>query len=200
MDFTLDRNTRIAAFLLLALAVTQPLYTLLYVQGADVSRDPIWGLEGVLFTLLAAFAGAALVQAKQSVLGFSALAFSAVLNLVQVSIGLTLFAPFGGVAAEVEGLAPAAGGVVAFSFMVYYAAKLLLGLAALEFGLARLNAGSKLVGGAAAIAGAAAMLANTILIVVGRDGFLPSAVAGASGVLATLLLALCLLGVARDQS
>ena len=83
--------------------------------------------------------------------------------------------------------------------MVYYAAKLLLGFAALIFGVATMASGAKVLGRSTAIVGVIAMLANTILIVFGREGFLPSAVAGATGVLATLLLAFCLTSVASEE-
>jgi hypothetical protein len=114
-----------------------------------------------------------------------------------VSIGLTLFSTFGKVAGTVEGAQPLIGGVVSLSFMIYYAAKLLLGLAALVFGLSFIAKGGKAIGGLTALAGGVAMLANGILITFGRDGFLPSAVAGASGMIATLLLAICLISLYR---
>lgn len=199
MTLTNSRAVQITSYLLLSLAVTQALYTALYIAKLGVPRQLVWGLEGVLFTMLMAFAGAALVQAKNYQLGWSAIAFSAVLNLVQVSVGLTMFGPFREAAGQLEALGPAAGAVVAFSFMIYYAAKLLLGLAALIFGMAKMNAGSKALGGFTALVGAVAMFANTILIVFGRDGFLPSPVAGASGVLATLLLAFCLMSLVRED-
>ena len=47
--------------------------------------------------------------------------------------------------------------------------------------------------------GVVAILANGILIVFGRNAFLPSAVAGGFGVLATLLLAFCLIRVASED-
>jgi hypothetical protein len=151
----------------------------------------------VLFTVLVAFSGAVMLQAKNSQLGWSAITFSAVLNIIQVSIGLTLFSTFGKVAGAVEGAQPLIGGVVSLSFMIYYAAKLLLGLAAVVFGLSYLAKGGKAIGGLTALAGAVAMLANGILITFGRDGFLPSGVAGASGMIATLLLAICLISLNR---
>ena len=199
MTLTNSRAVQITSYLLLSLAVTQALYTALYIAELGVPRQLVWGLEGVLFTMLMAFAGAALVQAKNYQLGWSAIAFSAVLNLVQVSVGLTMFGPFREAAGQLEALGPAAGAVVAFSFMIYYAAKLLLGLAALIFGMAKMNAGSKALGGFTALVGVVAMFANTILIVFGRNGFLPSPVAGASGVLATLLLAFCLMSLVRED-
>ena len=83
--------------------------------------------------------------------------------------------------------------------MVYNAAKILLGLAAVVFGMAKMNAGSKTLGGLTALAGGVAIVANSILIIFGRDGFLPSPVAGASGVVATVLLAICLISLVHDE-
>ena len=199
MEFTLKRNVQIVTYLLLALVVTQAVYTALFTMDIAGPRPLIWGLEGVLFTILAAFAGAALVQAGNHHVGWSAIALSAVLNVVQVSIGLKLFGPFGGAAQQVEAMGPLIGAVVAFSFMIYNAAKVLLGLAALVFGMAKMNAGSKTLGGLTAAVGVIAILANAIMIIFGRDSFLPSPVAGASGVIATVLLALCLINIARDD-
>ena len=199
MEFTLKRNVQIVTYLLLALVFTQAVYTALFTMDIAGPRPLIWGLEGVLFTILAAFAGAALVQAGNHHVGWSAIALSAVLNVVQVSIGLKLFGPFGGAAQQVEAMGPLIGAVVAFSFMIYNAAKILLGLAALVFGMAKMNEGSRTLGGLTAAIGVVAILANAIMIVFGRDSFLPSPVAGASGVVATVLLALCLINITRDD-
>lgn len=199
MEFTTSRTVRIAAYLLLLLAVIQALYTALYVAQISGPRALLWGLEALIFTMLAAFAGGALVKVKSYQVGWAAIAVSAVINIVQVSIGLTQFGPFSEAAGQVEALAPAAGAVVALSFMIYYAAKVLLGFAALIFGMAKMNDGSKALGGLTALAGGVALAANAILLVIGRDGFLPSAVAGGSGVVATLLLAICLLGMASEE-
>lgn len=189
----------ITASLLLVLAITQAIFTALYSAEINFSRQFAWGLEALVFTVLVAFAGAAMVQAKNSQLGWSAITFSAVLNIVQVSIGLTLFSSFGKVAGAVEGAQPLIGGVVALSFMIYYAAKVLLGLAAVVFGMTSIAKGGKAIGGLTALAGVVAMFANGILITFGRDGFLPSGVAGASGMIATLLLAVCLISIYRKE-
>ncbi len=199
MNFTNIRTIQITAYLLLALVVSQTLFTILYVAEINFSRQLFWGLEGLLFTILAAFAGAAMVQSKDYQVGWSAIAFSAVLNVVQVSIGLTMFGPFREVSSQLDALGPATGAVVALSFMIYYAAKLLLGFAALIFGIAKMTEGSRTLGGLTALVGVVAMLANAILIAFGPDAFLPSPVAGGSGVLATLLLALCLMSVVRED-
>lgn len=199
MEFNYTQTRQATAYLLLALAVTQAVYTVLYVAEITPPRQFLWGLESVLFTILAAYAGAAMVQAGSLQLGWSAIAFSAVFNLVQVSVGLTMFGPFRESAAQLDALGAAADGVFALSFMIYYAAKLLLGLAALIFGLHKMAAGAKGLGTATAAIGAVALLANAVLLMFGRDAFLPSAVAGGTGVLATLLLALCLLGGAEEE-
>ncbi|MGH1374119.1 MAG: thiamine biosynthesis protein ThiC [Cellvibrionaceae bacterium] len=199
MEFTQKRTVQITSYLLIALAITQAIYTVLYISGASVPRQLLWGLEGVLFTMLAAFAGAAMLQAKHYHVGWSAIAFSAALNVVQVGIGLTMFGPFREAADQLDAIGPLAGAVLALSFMIYYAAKLLLGFAALIFGTAKMNQGSKALGGLTALVGVVAMLSNAALIILGREGFLPSPVAGASGVFATLLLALCLMNVSDED-
>lgn len=199
MKFTYRQTGLIAAYLVLALALTQALYTVLYIAQMNVPRQALWGIESLLFTILAAFAGAAMTQTEYYQVGWAAIAFSAVLNVVQVSVGLTMFGAFREAAGQVDGLGPAAGGVVAFSFMVYYAAKLLLGLAAVIFGMAKIEGNAKVLGGLTAVVGAVAMLANAILITFGRDAFLPSAVAGGSGVIATFLLAICLISVVKED-
>ena len=192
MEFSFNRSVRIVAVVLLLLAVTQALYTGLYIAEMAVPRRALWGLEGLLFVTLAALAGAAMVQDPRGALGWSAIAFSAALNVVQVGVGLTLFGPFREAAQSVEALAPVAGAVVAFSFFVYNAAKLLLGLAALSFGLSQLREGARLLGRCAVAIGLIAVIANAAVMVMGRDSIVPSQLAGASGVLATVLLALCL--------
>ena len=196
MDFTQKQNIRMVSALLLFTALSQAIYTLLYVVAKDVPRLWLWGIEGVVFVLLAAIAGAALVQAKNYSLGFSAIMVSAILNLIQVSIGLTQFGAFREAAQNIEGIAPAAGGVVAFSFFIYNGAKVLLGLSAIVFGTAVLQSGSKLLGRLTILVGAIALSANAIVMVMGRIQAIPS---GATGVVATLLLAICVYKLASED-
>ncbi len=199
MDFTFKRTAQITAALLLIAAVTQAVYTALYVAEADVPRQLLWGSESVLFVLMAAFAGSAMVQTNKLHLGWAAIAMASVLNVIQVGIGLTQFGPFFEAAGNVEGLEPAAMSVVAYSFMVYNGAKALLALAAIVFGMAALKAGSKALGGVTALVGAVAFIANNLSMAMGRDfsGELP--IAGGSGVLATILLALVLFGQDNEE-
>lgn len=199
MEFSFERSAKITAILLLVLAITQAAYTGLYIAQVDVPRMLLWGSEAFLFTVLAAFAGAALAETKAYRVGWAAIAFSAVLNVVQVGIGLTLFGPFREVAEQNEAFAPAATAIVAFSFMVYNAAKILLALAAIVFGMAKKNDGAKALGTITALVGVIAFVTNTLSMAMGRDfsGELP--LAGASGVIATLLLAWCLMGVRKEH-
>ena len=199
MDFTFSRIIQILAVLLLLAALTQPIYTALYLYAPEVSRKFLWGLEGLIFVLMAAFGGSALVMAKRYILGFSAIAMSAVLNVIQVGVGLTQFGPFRAVETELEAFGPAAGSVVAYSFFGYNAAKILLGLAALVFGMGKMNDGAKAIGGLTALVGAVAFVANTLVMMFGRGGPIPPAIAGGSGVLAALLLAICLLSLRRED-
>ena len=198
MELTIQRTTRITAILLIAAAVTQAIYTGFYVAEVQPPRRLLWGGEALLFSILAAFAGAALVEAKRFSVGFSAITAAAVLNVVQVCVGLTLFGPFREVATADPTLAPIAGAIVAFSFMVYNAAKTLLGFAAVIFGLARMQAGGRVLGGASVAVGAIAMLANAIVMIAGIDGFFPRPIAGGAGAVATLLLGLCLLNALQE--
>ena len=207
MELTRETTIRVVACLLLLAAITQSIYTGIYVAHeagiADFEppRQLLWGGEGLLFTILAAFAGSALVEAKRYTLGFSAIAMSAVLNVVQVGVGLTQFGPFREVAEASPEVAPLAGSVVAYSFFGYNAAKVLLGLAALVFGMAKMAAsdarGAKVLGGLTALVGLVAMISNAVVMSFGLGmsmtggGVMPS---GASGVLATVLLAVCLFG------
>ncbi|MEL6857603.1 MAG: thiamine biosynthesis protein ThiC [Pseudomonadota bacterium] len=198
MELTQSSTVKIVAGLLLLVAISQPIYTALYLGAPEIDRQFLWGIEGLLFVLLAAFAGSALVMAKRFTLGFSAIAFCAVLNVVQVGVGLTQFGPFRAAAEVNADLGDVAFSVVAFSFFGYNAAKILLGLAAIVFGMAKLKQGGKALGGLTVLVGAVAFVANTLVMMFGLQGFLPPPIAGGSGVAATLLLAICLFGVSEE--
>ncbi|MEM6899516.1 MAG: thiamine biosynthesis protein ThiC [Pseudomonadota bacterium] len=199
MELTRSGTTKAVAALLLLAAISQPIYTALYITAPEVDRQILWGLEALMFVVLAALAGSALAMAKRYTLAFSAIAFSAVLNVVQVGVGLVQFGPAREASQAGGEIAVLAGAIFAFSFFAYYAAKVLLGLAALVIGMGKMGEGSRALGGLTALAGGVALAANAILIMFGRDGFLPSPVAGASGVVATLLLAICLFSLNNDD-
>ena len=190
MEFTQKQNIQVISALLFLTVITQALYTALFVSGSDVPRQWLWGLEGVVFVLIAALAGSALIQAKKYTLGFSAIFASGILNVVQVGVGLTQFGPYSEVAKGLEAIATVTGSVIAFSFFVYNAAKVLLGIAAVVFGAAISQTGSKLLGRLTVFVGFVAIVTNAIVMMFGRIEAVPS---GATGVVATLLLAVCLL-------
>ncbi len=196
MEFSQQQNLRILSVLLFLVVITQAVYTAMFMLANDLPRQWLWGLEALIFLLLAAFAGSLLVQVKTYSLGFAAVFASALLNVVQVGVGLTQFVPFFEAAKSTEAIAPAASAVVAFSFFVYNAAKVLLGLAAIVFGLAVAKLGANLLGKVTALVGLAAIIANTIVMMLGRMEAVPS---GATGVLATLLLAVCTLKLAFED-
>ena len=200
MEFTQKRTFKILAILVLLAAIIQPLYTLLFQQFPDVNRQILWRFEALIFVLMAAFAGAAMVQDKRYALGFAAIAFSTVLNVTQVGIGLLQFGPFREATQTYEALRPVAFSVVALSFFLYNAAKVLLGLAAVVFGLAKLKNGGAILGGLAAATGAVALIANALVMMFGIQGFVPRPLAGGSGVVATLFLALCLFSLKSEES
>lgn len=202
MEFSRNQTVKILAILLLLSAISQPIYTALALLAPEANRLILWGIEGVLFTILAAFAGSALVMSKRYSLGFSAIAFSAVLNVVQVGVGLTQFAPFRETAVANPELGALTGSVIAFSFFGYNAAKILLGLAAMVFGMAIMktsgNGLGKALGGITLLVGIGALIANIMVLMFGISGFFPRPIAGFSGVAATLLLAICMFGVNTD--
>lgn len=130
------------------------------------------------------------------IVGFSAIFASAILNVVQVGIGLTQFGPFREAAQGAEAIAPAAGAVVALSFFIYNAAKILLGIAAMIFGNGVSESGSKGLGRLTVLVGFVAIVTNSIVMMFGRIEAVPS---GATGVVATLLLALCLIKLQSED-
>ena len=199
MEFTQTRTVRYDAILLFLSVITQAVYNELYIQAPDVDRSLIWGLEGLLFPVLAAYAGAAMIVSKRYALVFSAIAFSAIFNLLQVGIGATQFGPAGAAAAANADLGGLAGGIFAFSFYIYNAAKILLGLAALSLGMSKMKDGAKALGGLTALVGLVAFATNTLAVMFGRGEILPSPVAGGSGAAATALLAICLFSLRSDD-
>ena len=49
------------------------------------------------------------------------------------------------------------------------------------------------------VVGSLAFASNVFVMMFGRDGLLPPPVAGATGVIATLLLAICLFGMREEE-
>lgn len=189
MEFTTRRSAAILVIALVSIVVTQIIYTLLSNAGADINRPVIWGVEAMLFLLIAVFG---LVMAARTPSGaaiWAAIAAGGLLNVIQLGMGLAMFSPLqdGG-----EAIAPVFSAVLGMAFFLYFAGKTLFGFAAILLGLRQLSAGgslNKIVGGLAALAGLAALIVNGLAMAMGMDLVFP---AGATGTVATLLLAIAI--------
>lgn len=199
MELTQSQTKKIIAVLLLLLAISQPIYTALFVGAPEFDRQFLWRLEAIIFVLLASFSVSASVMAKHHTLGFSAIALGAVLKLLAVGLGLTQFWPFNAAAELNPDLSDVATSILALSFFCYNSGNILLGLAAVDFGKDKVREGGRVVGGATLLVGAIAFVTNTLVMMFGFQGFFPSPVAGGFGVLATLLLAVCLFSAGRED-
>lgn len=185
----MEPNIRSAALAVAAAlaftVVTQLAYLGLDAGGKPELGYPIWRMEAVLALPVIAF-GFMLVP-RHALLG-GTIAASGVLNLVQVGMGLNMFYQLNGA----DGPDAAFLAVVGLAFFLYFAAKALLGLAALALGAAlwREKSGAwRIVGLLAALSGMASLAANAAAMVIGMDLV---TIAGATGTLATALLALAL--------
>lgn len=199
MELTQGRTVKIIAYMLIALAISQPIYTALFLGAPDVDRLFMWRFEAIVFVLLAALAMSAAITAKPFALGFSAIALAALLKLLAVGLGLTQFWPFAVVGEANADLTEVATSVVALSFFSYNAGNILLGLAAVVFGTAKSRAGGGCVGRATSIVGGLAILANALVMIFGFQGAIPSPVGGATGVLASVLVGLCLFSLSTED-
>lgn len=191
----------LVALTLVASVVTQLLYFSLLsgvgiVEGWPL-RSAIWSVEVIVFALMAVAAFVGLARDPRHSVVYAALALAGIANLVQASIGLGGFLP--------AGEAGDAGGVVlqamlGIAFLLYFLAKVLIGLAGIGLGLGLWQRGSgavKLAGGAAVLVGLVAAAANGFALPTGMAHVFP---AGATGTAAavTTALALWLAANARD--
>ncbi len=178
---------------LLSIVATQIIYFALSHAGADINRTILWGLEAVLFGLIAVVA-LSLVGRAAVPLAMSAIALGGVLNIVQLGMGLAMFGPLseGG-----DALAPAFKAVLGGAFFLYFAGKAMFGFAAAALAFAAYGAGGPMHKGLAVLAGLAGLAAlavNAVAMATGMDLAIP---AGATGTVATVLLALLLAGNGR---
>lgn len=184
-----DSTRRIATFVAIALLLTvvsQITYVMTLsgigiVEGWPL-RSTIWTAEILLFSCIAIASLPALMRSESMQLGWSAIAVAGFTNMIQSGIGLSMFLPATNAGEE---FAPIMSTVLAGSFLFYYLAKVVLGLAALLFGLALFrgeNTIGRMVGLASMIAGAIAIALNIAAVRLGL-GAVP--LAGTSGAIAT---------------
>lgn len=119
-------------FLLLVTVVTQIVYVVLSDNGFVPNRTAIWSSEAVAFLGIAIVAQVAMVEKGAMALAWSAIAVSGVLNVVQAGMGLAMFGPLKEAG---DAMAPAYQATLAGAFFLYFAAKLLLGAAAITIGI-----------------------------------------------------------------
>lgn len=182
------RPLSIIPVLLVTIVLTQILYIVKSTYKIDIPSTAVWSLEAVAFLAITVLALVAMLQKGSLALAFAAIAMGSLLNVLQVGMGLTMFAPLSDAG---EALAPVYEVVVAAAFFLYFAGKLLFGFAAVVAGMTLLRGtgSARVVAVLAAVAGLAAILVNLGGIVVGMPWLYA---AGAAGTLATLLLAVAL--------
>ena len=186
---------RMLAFALLLTVATQLFYIgVVSEAGPETVLRPItWFTELFAFTCVTVSSLALAVRRPHQALLWAIIAFSGALNVLQVAIGLSMFAPAMAARDSVPALFDT---VLAGAFFLYFLAKLLLGAAGLNLGLnsARSEAGSgKSLGWLAIIAGLASVALNLLGMV---DAKAWTFAAGAAGTAITALLGLIILRLA----
>jgi len=157
-------------------------------------RSTLWTIEILLFVAIAIASLVGLVRSVDMQLGWSALAVAGIINMIQSGIGLSMFLP---ASQAGEQLAPLMGTVLAGSFLFYYLAKVVLGVAAVFFGLSLFRGGKvivRIVGLLSLISGVIAIALNVAAVRMGL-GAVP--LAGASGAIATFFVGCALWVSAR---
>lgn len=157
-------------------------------------RSSVWTIEILLFAAIAIASLVGLVRSADMQLGWSALVVAGIINMIQSGIGLSMFLP---ASQAGEQLAPLMGTVLAGSFLFYYLAKVVLGVAAVFFGLSLFRGGkaiARIVGLLSLISGVIAIALNVAAVRMGL-GAVP--LAGASGAIATFFVGCALWVSAR---
>lgn len=188
MTIDSKRAAQAISVALIITVATQLIYLALGASGQSHIAYPIWRTEA-LAALVVAVLGFAIVS-RSAVVG-GCLVVSGILNLIQTSMGLTLFYQLGyGGDTPPE---PAFFAVLGMSFFLYFAAKLAIGAAGIVLGQ-KLWAGGltlgKAVGALAMLTGLAAAVLNAAAMIMGMDLVF---IAGAAGTAATFFVAAALL-------
>lgn len=156
----------------------------------------VWLTELVAFIILFMAASAALAQRAPAPFGWSALALSAIANIIQIAIGLAMFRPATAAGAELEALSTL---VVEAAFFFYFLAKLLIGVGGIAFGTMLFNratGAARGIGGAAVAVGLAAAIVNLLALPQRLDWVFA---AGAIGTVAALTTGLAALSLSRSS-
>lgn len=194
-----SRNHAAAIGAALLLTVASQIFYITIVSGSDneMLRPLTWFTELFAFTAVTVLSFAQAIRRPDRAFLWSMIGFSGLLNVLQVSIGLSMFAP----AMEAGDSVPQFfAAILAGAFFLYFLAKLVLGIAAIEVGTNLFRRGStvgKLAGVLALIAGMAAIGLNFLAMIDAKPW---TFAAGGAGTAATALLALALFVQAKDTT
>ena len=191
MTFADHGLRRALAFALLLTVASQIFYvTVVSNAGPETALRPLtWFTELFAFTVVAITALGLAAQRPGEALLWSTLSLSGVLNLLQVSIGLSMFAP----AMEARESVPQLfSTVLAGAFFLYFHAKLLLGIGAIVLGATAMRSGAAVKKGlgALAIVGGLAAIGLNLLGMIDAKSW--TFAAGAAGTAASALVGLLL--------
>lgn len=214
MEFTTKRAGMIVAIALIISIITQIVY--MATLGGPQASDPaqgvtnadlasyltdrwndiamVWMTELVAFTAVSVAALTALLRGAPARTAWIFLLFAGLFNMIQISFGLSMFAPAGTAG---EALSPVFTTVMSGAFFFYFLAKSLLGLAGIGFGLALIgesSATTKAIAGLSILVGLAAVIANLMAL---PQGLTLVFEAGAAGTAAALTTGLAAMLVAR---
>ena len=183
----------------LLLTVASQVFYITVVSGSanEMLRPLTWFTELFAFAAVLILALSLSVRRPEQSVLWAAIAVSGMLNLLQVGMGLSMFAP----AMEAGESEPQLfATVLAGAFFLYFLAKLILGAAALGVGVSLARKGSGWGKGLVvltAIAGFGAIVLNLLAMMDAKAWTFP---AGGAGTAATALLALTLLWAERSRS
>jgi hypothetical protein len=186
-----NRLIRGLAAALLVTVASQIFYiTIVSASENEMLRPLTWFTELFAFSVVAIFAHALAARRPGDAVMWSAIAVSGAFNVLQVGMGLSMFAP----ALEVQETVPQLfTAILAGAFFFYFLAKLLVGAAAVSLGLASVRNGGGLakgIGALALLAGSAA-IGLSVAAMIDRESW--TFAAGAAGTAVTAVFGMALL-------
>lgn len=184
---------RVAGFTLIAVAVSQVLFMVLSDAWASFQAQIFWTVEAWLYMTMAVAALLVAIRAAAGQVAAAAIALGAVFNVIQLIIGLAMFAPLAEAGPDFRIVYDA---VHAGAFAFYFVGRALIGAAAIALGvaLAARNGAARTAGAVLAVAGLAALGVNAVALGMGEALAFP---AGAIGTVAALGAGLALTAVVR---
>lgn len=181
----------VAGALLLTVA-TQVFYVAVVANAGDdtLLRPLTWFTELAAFSAVAVFGHSLAARQPAAATLWSAIAFSGLLNTLQVSMGLSMFKP----ALDAgEGQGALFATVLGGALFLYYLAKAVLGVVAIALGVAAWPTGAavwRVLAGLAVLGGIAALILNLMAMIESQAWMFA---AGAAGTVATTLVGVLML-------